>query len=74
MNIVSTGDLAQTFSLSRQNNAVRQQLDRLTQELTSGLVQDVTDRLKGDFSGLARSISGKDVDHLLKRGGARRVF
>ena len=53
MNIVSTGDLAQTFSLSRQNNAVRQQLDRLTQELTSGLVQDVTDRLKGDFSGLA---------------------
>lgn len=53
MNIVSTGDLAQNFSLSRQNNAVRQELDRLTQELTSGLVQDVTDQLGGRFSGLA---------------------
>ncbi|MEM6482072.1 MAG: flagellin [Pseudomonadota bacterium] len=53
MNIISTGDLAQTFSLSRQNNAVRQELDRLTQELTSGLVQDVTDQLSGRFSGLA---------------------
>ncbi len=53
MNIVSTGDLAQTFSLSRQNNAVRQELDRLTQELTSGLVQDVTDRVNGGFAALA---------------------
>lgn len=53
MNIVSTGDLAQNFSLSRQNNAVRQELDRLTQELTSGVAQDVTDRLNGRFLGLA---------------------
>jgi len=53
MNIISTGDLAQTFSLSRQNNAVRQDLDRLTQELASGLVQDVTDRLGGSFAALA---------------------
>ena len=53
MNIVSTGDLAQTFSLSRQNNAIRQEFDRLTLELSSGLVEDVTDRLNGRFSGLA---------------------
>lgn len=53
MNIVSTGDLAQNFSLSRQNNAVRQELDRLTQELTSGVSKDITDRVNGGFSALA---------------------
>ncbi|MEL6785725.1 MAG: isocitrate lyase/phosphoenolpyruvate mutase family protein [Pseudomonadota bacterium] len=36
---------------------------RLVAELGEGMLA------RGDFSGLSRTISGKDVDHLLKRGG-----
>ena len=50
MNSISFGDLAQTTMLRRQNSHLKSEMSRLTLELSSGKVQDVSKHLGGDFS------------------------
>lgn len=57
MNLQSIGDLAQTFKLRQQNVQLKQQMSRLTQELSSGRASDVTKHLSGNFGHLG------DVEH-----------
>lgn len=57
MNIQSLGDLAQTFKLRQQNVQLKQQMARLTEELASGQVADVTRQLSGNFGHLT------DIEH-----------
>lgn len=56
MNFVSVGDMAQMFRLQRQNVAIKTEMGRLTQELTTGIKSDIGAALNGDFS----TISGID--------------
>ena len=60
MNIQSLGDLAQTFKMRQQNAQLKQQMARLTEELTSGQAADVTRQLSGNFGHLS------DIEHDLK--------
>jgi flagellar hook-associated protein 3 FlgL len=53
--MVSIGDLAQSFQMRRDNARLSVDLNRLAGELSSGRVQDVTDRLRGNF-GILSSI------------------
>lgn len=57
MSMISLGDLAQSFQLRRENARLSLDLNRLAGELSSGRVQNVTDRLRGDF-GILSSIQG----------------
>ena len=50
---ISLGDLAQSFLLQQRSAQLRTEITTLSQELTTGLVADSTNKLKGDFSGLA---------------------
>lgn len=59
MALSSIGDLASGFVLRQQSNILKQQITRLTEELSSGMTTDVTRHLAGDFTGLA------DVNHRL---------
>lgn len=52
MSISSIGDLARGLALRQQGNNLKQQLARLTDELSSGKTTDPTRHLAGDFSGL----------------------
>lgn len=59
MTSTSLGDLAQTFMLQRRSVALRQDLNRLTDELSSGKVADVREVLSGNhnyLTGLERSL------------------
>ena len=60
MNFLSIGDLAQGFALRQQNTVLKQQMDRLSQELASGLTSDVTQHLSGNLMHLA------DVQHKME--------
>ncbi len=53
MNYLSIGDLAQTFQTRRQNVALKSDLQRLSQEMTSGARSDATAAAGGDFSALS---------------------
>lgn len=53
MNFVSVGDMAQMFRMQRQNVAIKSEMNRLTQELTTGTRQDVGAAVRGDFSAIA---------------------
>lgn len=53
MQVTSLGDLAQSFRLRLHNNAVKTDVQRLTQELSSGQTSDVGKSVRGDFSLLA---------------------
>ena len=55
MSMISIGDLAQSFQMRRDNARLNIDLNRLAGELSSGRVQDVTDRVRGDF-GILSSI------------------
>ncbi len=60
MSSVSLGDLSHSFLLQRRSVSLRQDLARLTDELSSGRVADVRDVLSGNhnyLSGLERSIA-----------------
>jgi flagellar hook-associated protein 3 FlgL len=46
---ISMGDLAQTFMLRRQNLAMKQNLQRLSSEVTTGVSSDITARVSGDL-------------------------
>lgn len=64
MTRVSTGDLAQTYFLRRQNTDLKTALNRLTQEMGSGQKADLGDATSGDF----RTLAG--IDHSLTNIGA----
>lgn len=61
MSLTSIGDLAQTLVLRNRSVEIRQQIETLTRELSSGQVADPGSRLGGDFSYLA------EMDRGLKR-------
>lgn len=52
MNFSSVGDLAQSLMLRRQSAGLKTNLNRLTEELTTGKRQDLGSYLNGDFSAL----------------------
>lgn len=59
MNSVSLGDLSQAFMLQRRSVELRQELSRLTDELSSGQVSDIKQILSGNhtyLSSLERSL------------------
>lgn len=51
--MISLGDLAQSFMLRQQNLHLRQDMNRLSQEMTTGRVTDPARHLSGDYSYLA---------------------
>lgn len=57
MTITSIGDLAQSFASRRQSSALQAQLNRLTQELSSGQTSNVAQAMGGSFGQLA------DIEH-----------
>ncbi len=60
MTITSIGDLSSSLQLRRDTTRIKLDLTRYTQELSSGVVSDLTDRFKGDFgplSGIERGLS-----------------
>ncbi|WP_109465396.1 flagellin [Albibacillus kandeliae] len=59
MNVTSIGDLAQSLMLRSRSTALKQTISRLTLELSSGQVSDVTSRVGGDYSYL------NDINHRL---------
>lgn len=64
MSSVSFGDLALPSLLQRQNAGLKDQMQRLTSELTTGVAQDSGRKLGGDFSrlaGLERSLAALDA-------------
>lgn len=64
MALVSLGDMAYQFQLSRQNLTLKQGLLDTTQELTTGVAADLGDRLSGDFvplSAIERSLQVLDA-------------
>ena len=50
MNISGMGDLAQGYSLRQRTVGIREEIERLTAELTSGQVSDVKSVLRGNLS------------------------
>lgn len=52
MPLQSIGDMAQSFALRRQSVELNRQMDRLTQELSSGRVSDVAGHLSGNLGQL----------------------
>jgi flagellar hook-associated protein 3 FlgL len=53
MTLTSIGDLSQLLFRSTRSSAIRQNIENLTYELSSGQVRDVNAKLKGDFAYLA---------------------
>lgn len=53
MSISSIGDLAQSLQLRRDNARLTLALNRVTSEISTGQVQDITKTVRGDFSLLA---------------------
>lgn len=53
MPLTSLGDLSQSFMLRRQNLQMRQDVNRLSEELTKGQAADPSRHLSGDFSYLS---------------------
>lgn len=63
MNSVSLGDLSQSFMLQRRSVSLRQDMSRLTDELSSGKVSDIKEVLSGNhnyLSALERSLDVLD--------------
>lgn len=52
MTVTSLGDLAQSFMLRRQTGLAKAELDRWSQEMTTGVVADPARRLRGDLGAL----------------------
>ena len=52
-NIRNVGDMAQSLILSRQNATLKQAMQNLSTEVTTGLATDTTARVKGDYAPLA---------------------
>lgn len=63
MTTMSIGDLAQSFMLRNRNASLRQDMLRLTQELSTGQITDMRKALAGNYSYLTeieRSLSVLD--------------
>lgn len=54
MNFVSVGDLSRFFTMRRANAGLRNDIQRLSQEVTTGVRADVPRHLNGDLHDLAR--------------------
>lgn len=67
MTMTSIGDLAQGLMLRSRTVQLRQTMDRLTGELATGQVRDVTARLGGDFTYLS------EIDRSLAQLGGYRL-
>jgi flagellar hook-associated protein 3 FlgL len=67
MNSHSIGDLAQSLTLRRQSASLKSELIRLTQELSSGQVADVTRHLNGNFDQIG------DIENRIALSDARGV-
>lgn len=50
MNLTTLGDLSHSFTSRQRNIAIRQDISRYTQELATGQVSDVRQRLAGNYS------------------------
>lgn len=61
MNVTSIGDMAYSLMLSSRSTALKQTISTLTQELSSGQITNVTERVGGDYSYLI------DIDRNLSR-------
>jgi len=59
MTLYSIGDMAQTYMMRRQNVELKQQMARLTTELSSGRTADLAKHLKGEYALVA------DLEHRL---------
>ena len=66
MSVQSIGDMAQSFALRRQSVELNRHMDRLTQELSSGVASDIPHHLSGNLLQLA------DVERDLSVLDARR--
>lgn len=53
MTMTSLGDLAQSVMLRQQNLRIRQDMNRLSQEVATGITSDTAQRVKGDFRYIA---------------------
>lgn len=53
MTLIGLGDMAQTFMLRRMTTGMKQDAGIAAQELTTGRSMDVSQKLQGEFSGLA---------------------
>jgi len=53
MKYVSVGDMAQTYLLRRHNLQLKSTMSRLSEELVTGVSQDIGVAVKGDFTALA---------------------
>ncbi|MCV6591678.1 MAG: flagellin [Silicimonas sp.] len=53
MNITSIGDLARTLQLQRDTGRIKDDLNRLTKELSSGVDSNLVQKFKGNFQPLA---------------------
>lgn len=74
MNYLSVGDMAQSYRLRHQSVSTKQQLDRLTQEMTSGVTTDPADAVSGDFStlsGIERSLTRLEAFHTITTEAAQ---
>ncbi len=67
MKMNSIGDLARNMALQTRSVAIKNQLDTLTSEMSSGQVQDIATHLGGDYSQLL------DLDRSLERLEAFRI-
>lgn len=67
MNFVSVGDLSRFFSMRRANSGLRNDIQRLSQEVTTGLRADIPRHLKGDMLGLAGIERGLDQANAYRR-------
>ncbi|MGD9917155.1 MAG: flagellin [Paenirhodobacter sp.] len=75
MNYVSVGDMAQTYLLRRHNVQLKTTMSRLTQELASGVQQDVGAAVKGDFTALAAiDRSQRRIDSFSQSASEADVF
>lgn len=66
MNHLSLGDMAQSLILSRQGTSLKNAMQKLTTESTTGMVADQSARLKGNFvpiAGIEASLSQLDAYH-----------
>lgn len=53
MNYVSVGDMAQSYMLRKHNVQLKQTMNRLTEEVVSGIQSDIGAAVKGDFRSLS---------------------
>jgi flagellar hook-associated protein 3 FlgL len=67
MSTLSIGDLAQSVYLRRQNVELKTEMARLTSELSSGKVQDVTEHLGGDVTYLTDIVRNMRLNNVFER-------